>query len=113
MSAFTDLLKDLLVRLTKKFPMDRDLAYSRSQIELGLSMSPTTTINAFVDNVLPYKEKIKNRQESFFLNMAQTDESVQYLNIGDKWNLLSNEDKDFLWKTVFKLLNLGIKLRAC
>lgn len=107
---FNNLLKDILSLLSARFPQDKDVEYTRNQVELATSVSTRRVIENFSNTVRPYLQKIHDRDETFFLNKATTDSYLQDLNIHDKWASLSKEDREHLWKNVQKMVILGDKI---
>jgi|SRR6478609_7572698 len=111
-TAFNNLLRDIVETLCRKFPHDKELDYTKSQVELSLSISPRTTIVSFIQSTQPYLEKILHKDEEFFLNLAGETKALSSLSIGDKWSQLEDGEKEKLWKNVQKMVVLGNKILA-
>ena len=109
-SAFNKTLKELINFMSKKYPIDRDIAYTSSQIELAMMASHRLTLINFMDGVTPFIPEIKRRDEHFFLKKATTEEDLSSLNLSEKWPLLNEQDKEYLWKSVEKLVTIGEKV---
>lgn len=109
-TAFNNLLRDIINVVATRFPNDKELEYTKSQIELSVSISPRGTITAFMQNARPYLEKILHKDEQFFLCMANGSKTLNGLQISQKWSSLTNEDKERLWRTVQKMVVLGNKI---
>lgn len=107
-SAFNNLLHDTMSLVSKKFPNDKELDYTKSQIELSLSMSPFVTITTFVTNAMPYVDEINKRDETYFLSKANNRSIL--LNLSDKWRDLTDSEKDKIWSNIQKMLRLGRKI---
>lgn len=107
---FNALLKDLINILSVRFPKDRELQCTKSKIEISFSVSPRLTIVHFVDHTRPFLEKIHNKDEEFFLKMAADDEDFGKLQIHEKWNNLTPDDKSRIWKNIQKMVVLGNKI---
>ena len=107
---FHNYLRDVVTILSDRFPEDKEVEYTKSQIELAVSVSPRGTITTFMGSARPYLEKILHKDEQFFLCMADGTKSLKGLAINDKWGKLTDEDKDRLWKTVQKMVVLGNKI---
>jgi len=111
-TAFNNLLRDIINLVSNKFPEDKDVAYTKSQIELAISVSPRGTISGFMKETKPYLEKILHKDEDFFLNMINDSKGLQGLAINDKWTYLNTVEKDRLWKNVQKMVVLGNKIMS-
>jgi hypothetical protein len=108
--AFQNILRDSLTLMSNKFPDDADIEDTRNKVELSTSISPHFVIVSFMQNVEPFVEKIKKRDERFFLKIAGEKKSLGSLKLGDKWHKLSEKEKDLLWKNVEKLVQLGNRI---
>lgn len=109
-TAFNNLLRDVINIVAARFPDDKDLEYTKSQIELSVSVSPKGTITTFMQNTRPYLEKILHKDEQFFLCMANGSKTLNGLQISQKWSLLTTEDRERLWRTIQKMVVLGNKI---
>ncbi len=109
-TAFNNLLIDILSLVEKHFPGDKDLEYTKSQIELALSFSPGTTIASFMRDVKPYLEKIHNKDEHFFKNIADKEKSLKGLSLGKKWDVLEKPEREKVWRNVQKMIVLGDRI---
>ena len=108
--SFCKILNETLAFITTKFPSDKDLEYSKSQIELALLVSQRLTITTFVNATTPFLAKIEARDSDFFLNVANAEPALACLKLGDKWGNLSPADQEYLWQNVKRLTVLGQKL---
>ncbi len=111
-AAFNNLLTSTADILSTRFPTDRDIDYTRSRIEIAVSMSPRLAVVNFMSAVDPYRRYIKKRDEAFFLGMAKTDDTLKCFNLGDKWQQLNDSDKTMLWDNVSKMVSLGDKIMS-
>jgi len=111
-NAFNNLLRDIVNIMATKFPEDRDIEWYKSQIELSASVSPRKTITSFMQSVRPFLKYILHKDEQFFLCYVDSQESLQKLGLGKKWNQLEQQQKDALWKNVQKMVVLGDKILA-
>jgi hypothetical protein len=109
-TAFHNMLREIVTVLVKRFPDDKHLEYTKSQIELSISVSPRGTITTFVKNTQPYLEQILRRDEQFFLCLADDSKTLDGLRINEKWISLTTSDRDRLWETVQKMVVLGNKI---
>jgi len=109
-TAFNNLLQDIVNIVSRRFPEDKDLEYTRSKIELYVSLSPRQTISTFMKSAQPYLEEILNKNDAFFIGMAQQSDVFSTLQLDSKWSLLEDTDRETLWKNVQKMLVLGNKI---
>ena len=109
-TAFHNLLKDIINIVSGKFPEDRDLEYARSQLELSLSVSARITVSSFMEGVTPFLDKIYHKDEAFFIDFSNNDEILSEMKLGEKWIQLDASEKEKLWKNVQKLVVLGNKI---
>jgi hypothetical protein len=109
-TAFNNLLRNIVDIVATKFPEDRDIEWYRSRIELSTSVSPRQTIISFMQTAQPYLKNILQKDEQFFLCVADSQQSLQKLGLGEKWDKLEGHEKDALWKNVQKMVLLGNKI---
>ncbi len=109
-NVFNNLLQSTADIVSKRFPKDKDVDYARSRLAVAISMSPRLPVLHFMDGIDPYRKYIKNRDESFFLGVAKADDTLKCFNLGDKWQQLSDDDKESLWINVSKMVSLGDKI---
>ena len=108
--AFNNKLRDIITIVANEFPEDRDLEYTRSQIELSISVSPRMTITTFMQSAQPYLEKISRKDEDFFLKVVKNDNTLKDMKLHEKWGKLTEEDREKLWRNVQKMVILGDKI---
>ena len=96
--------------MATKFPEDRDIEWYKSQIELSASVSPRKTITLLV--WLLFLKYILHKDDSFSCCYVDSQESLQKLGLGKKWNQFADSQKDALWKNVQKMVVLGDKILA-
>jgi len=109
-SAFNNLLRNIINIVASEFPEDRDLEYTRSQIELSFTVSPRTTIITFMKCLEPYIEKICRKDEDFFLNVVKKEKTLKNMKLHEKWDKLAINEREKLWKNVQKMVVLGDKI---
>lgn len=106
---FQKCVKDFLNELVEQFPDEEDLLIMRifliDQIEIDL------LISQFVKYILPHKEKIQKRDESFFINSEAifgTLNSGKVLHFKKLWisSKLDKDDKNIIWKWFDVFINL-------
>lgn len=117
---FCSVLIDFLDDLYQSYP-DPNLFILKQTTRAMVVSSPRSVVENFMSCVEPYKDKLINRDESFFINggltanLSSTKYSflVDELNkISEIWNRpeTSKKTKDGIWKYFQILLNLGSKL---
>ena len=103
-----NLIDDLLIICDNKF---KHLEVFKTQFELLKSVNPRKIIEQFLINIQPYKEKIKSRDEKFFIDKNYkedvdknvSDESYsqssldEILNLKLIWNTLDDSNKNIIW----------------
>ena len=109
-TAFNNLLREIFTIVSLKSPDDKDLEYTKNQIDLVFSVSPRKTITMFIKSTKPYLEKILHKDEVFFLDMANETEALEGLSLNTKWSTLSDVEKEKIWKNVQKMVVLGNKI---
>ena len=108
--AFHKLLNDTINIIATKFPFDKEIQLTKSQIEISITMSPRYAVVSFMNEIDPYKDKIHNHDEEFFMRKSCKEITVSALNLSHKWDEFSLEEKENLWKNVTKLVKLGEKI---
>lgn len=109
-AAFNNLLRDIVNIVSRRFPDDQDIEYTKTQIELSISVSPRLTISTFLQNTQPYLEKILLKDERFFLDMADSSKVLKGLSLNHKWSSFDDTEKEKMWKNVQKMVVLGNKI---
>jgi len=111
-AAFNKHLLGVLDMLKRRFPEDRDISFTHSQIDTASRLTPRLTVVHFVKEVLPFSKQIDEKDELFFLQMVKTDldDVLGHLNLNHKWSCLSDSDRKYLWKNIQNLTKLGKKI---
>ena len=91
LSAFNNNLKKFISELIKTYPQEHNFVVFKNTILLMQRVNPRKVLLLFIEYIDPYKEKLLNRDESFFLNES-------YSNI-----LEQTDNKEYAWKLVDKL----------
>lgn len=88
-----------LDELVELFPSDPDLIIIR--LLLKDSIPPVTIINTFIKEIIPNKESIANREDSFFLEsqlFSSFDASkMNHLKILWKSTVIDDDDRQIIW----------------
>ena len=107
---FNDTFREMIQDLVNVFPQDAEMRMYKLGLEAVLFADPHVISKVFFSEIAtPYGDKIKNEDESFFLE-KDYQEYGQYENVGDIvrklkgcWMELSDENKTVIWK-YFKVL---------
>lgn len=108
---FTDFLK----QLENMYPDDTDFPVFITTLELLKSTNPILVVKFVKENIVDlYKDKILNKDESFFLDQDYTKHGDVDLNIIQKLKKyvkdMSPNSKDVVWKYIELLTKLTIKI---
>ena len=117
--------------LMKKYPTNRDLKLSYEKFKMAKQYDPRKILENFFQYAYPYKSKIMERDERFFLEediknhiKPEMNNSMQEygitedyiinkaLDIKQYWGNMSEEDKNHIWndfQTLIKLTEEYIK----
>lgn len=118
LSMFINQLSSLSDELTQMYPEDIDIATAKNSIELLKKTNPRVLFEMFDTYIQPYRQKILDRDESFFLensfnNETGSEESyVQTMtNLKKCWTSMSDESKENMWLYFGVLIKLGDQVR--
>ena len=108
---FTDFLK----QLENMYPDDTDFPVFITTLDLLKSTNPMLVVKFVKENIVDlYKDKILNKDESFFLDQDYTKHGDVDLNIVHKLKKyvkdMSSNSKDVVWKHIELLMKLAIKI---
>lgn len=108
---FTDFLK----QLENMYPDDTDFPVFITTLGLLKSTNPNLVVKFVKENIADlYKDKILNKDESFFLDQDYTKHGDVDLNIVHKLKKyvkdMSPNSKDVVWKYIELLMKLSIKI---
>jgi len=114
-SLFNKKFEEFLNDLVATYPEETDLRAMRSMLEWTIkAMGPKVPQEMFDSCVaVPYGDKIIARNESFFLEECPYDTRYADINIVNKlkakWKVLSDENKEVVWKYLLVLMVLNSK----
>lgn len=108
---FTDFLK----QLENMYPDDTDFPVFITTLDLLKSTNPILVVKFVKENIVDlYKDKILNKDESFFLDQDYTKHGDVDLNIVHKLKKyvkdMSPNSKDVVWKYIELLMKLSMKI---
>lgn len=107
---FNDTFREMIQDLVNVFPQDAEMRMYKLGLEAVLFADPHVISKVFYNEIAtPYGDKIKNEDESFFLE-KDYQEYGHYQNVGDIvrklkgcWMELNDDNKTVIWK-YFKVL---------
>jgi len=108
---FNKILLNTVDFLFKKFPDDQDISYAHYQVEIAVKAVPQSTFKTVYDYILLYKKQITGKDELFFINLSETDDSLKCFALKDKWSLLTADEKNHLFMQFQKLLRIGQNIK--
>lgn len=108
---FTDFLK----QLENMYPDDTDFPVFITTLDLLKSTNPILVVKFVKENIVDlYKDKILNKDESFFLDQDYTKHGDVDLNIVHKLKKyvkdMSPNSKDVVWKYIELIMKLSMKI---
>lgn len=118
LSRFNSQVEKFLEHLHKILPNNKSISATRSQIISAQFITPTLVIDSFIKYVYPYKNKIMNKDESFFLEKDEKELGIEQdylshaIHLKELWNgKLLEENKNTIWKYFQVLILLAEKAR--
>lgn len=117
-SAFNKQFTSFLTQLSAILPDNAELKTFKNMIHLPLLHDKRFILSYFRDNVLAYKEYIKNKDEKFFLDMdfsffpgVSSEDAKKTLEFKTLWKGdISDENKEHIWKYLYVLTRLCEKV---
>ena len=123
LSAFNNTLYKFVHELISSFPSERKFVVFKNAIKLVQKVNPRKVLILFIEYISPYKDKLIQRDEEFFLNN-------NYINIINKtnaskenawtlidkikvyWKDINQQNKDIIWDYFKVLITLAYKYIA-
>ena len=123
LSAFNNTLYKFVHELISSFPAERKFVVFKNAIKLVQKVNPRKVLILFIEYISPYKDKLIQRDEDFFLNN-------NYINIINKtnaskenawtlidkikvyWKDINQQNKDIIWDYFKVLITLAYKYIA-
>lgn len=121
LKVFTNLLDEFLSQLSLVFPDEQDLKRYHRNAQTLIQMNPRLVLNLFQTYVLPYRQQITCRDETFFMTKDYSAEEEQinsYCNGKDMikairlkalWQVMSDNTKEITWDYMNKLIQAAEK----
>ena len=120
LSVFTTQLSNLSEQLVNLFPGDTHLRVTHNFIKLMKSANPRKLHDIFSEIMVPYKQHILEKNESFFLehnysefsDRAKDQETAATImkSLKENWRTMRSEDQDTTWKYFQVLVKLNEKI---
>ena len=117
LSAFNNNLNKFISELIKTYPQEHNFTVFKNTISLMQRVNPRKVLQLFIEYIDPYKNKLLNRDESFFLNekysiiLEQTDNKENAWRLIDKlklyWKDTSVANKNVIWDYFKQLITLA------
>lgn len=117
LKAFTTLLSNFLAELAVAFPEETELKTYRNATDALIKANPKLVHKMFNKYVMPYKEQILKRDETFFLNNSFEKEQavaaandmnlLEAVRIKQLWSVMSESSKDNASKYLCQLVQVA------
>ena len=100
---FNKVVNNFLNDLSSILPKEKDILVFQSQISVMEMVDPSKMIKSFIKFAFPFKDKIVNKDEKFFLGEGNVPIEADYMSesihLKKLWeNKLSDENKEIVWK---------------
>ena len=120
LSVFTTQLSNLSEQLVNLFPGDTHSRVTHNFIKVMKSANPRKLHDIFSEIMVPYKQHILEKNESFFLehnysefsDRAKDQETAATImkSLKENWRTMRSEDQDTTWKYFQVLVKLNEKI---
>jgi len=112
LKVFTNLINHFLLELTQIFPEEKNLQCYYLSVTGINKVNPRMTLDYFKYYVIPYKNLIVARNESFFMedydeNVGLNENSIIHgTRLKELWKVMSNETKEKVWEYFENLIKI-------
>lgn len=113
LSAFTDLVLRFNDELIELYPNEIEFKTGKTAIQLIKKTNPRMLLQIFKTYIEPYREKVMNKDESFFMNKNYEEDTGSYQNIlmligrlKEKWEDIGEDNQTAIWKYIQTLIIL-------
>lgn len=117
LTAFNNNLNLFVNELIQSYPQEHNFSIFKNMISLMQKVNPRKVLILFIEYISPYKQKILERDESFFLEenydtiMKTVDDRENAWLLMNKlklyWKDTNNANKDIIWKYFKQLITLS------
>jgi len=108
---FNDLASTFLSRMEETFPQEPKVKLYRQQFALVQGMNSRKPVEMFMENMMPFGEKILSRDEQFFKQdeFVNAAESISgKMGLIKYWDTLNDKTKNSIWEYIQGLYILGM-----
>jgi hypothetical protein len=105
LKAFIDVLIKFNGELIDLFPEEKDFKTGKHAMEIIKKTNPRLILNISKPFIILWKDKIINKDDTFFMNKNYDDEVegdthilMLINNLKGKWPILNDHNKDAIWK---------------
>jgi hypothetical protein len=122
LGAFNNQIESFSKEICEVFPNDTDLKMGHNMIILLKKTNPRKLLNIYNIYAEEFKDKIYNKEESFFLendfnSIAEKNNKKEYtfslvVKLKEYWSKLSDSNKEIIWKYFIVLGKLSDKLKV-
>lgn len=111
---FLKVTENFIDELLKIMPGDKNITLFKEKYYLVKKVNSTMVINSFVKYVIPFKKEIMEKNEKYFLENGTEEDlgekKYRYsIDLKENWKILSNQNKEIVWKYFQVLLVLTEK----
>lgn len=111
-TAFNDMMGQFLVELHKTFPEEKGLKKYIAAFEMMRSANPKLVVEGFMANISPHVKKINERDETFFMENANTIDFLKDIYLKECWPKASDNTKNAIWQYIQTLYMLGTTITS-
>jgi hypothetical protein len=111
-TAFNDMLGQFLVELHKTFPDEKGVKKMMTSFDVLKTTNPRLVVDAFMNGVTPYADKISAKDETFLLTEIDTIDFLKELNIKSYWERMSVNTRSATWQYLQTLYMLGTTITS-
>jgi hypothetical protein len=108
---FNDMAETFLSKMEKTFPNESKIRIYKQQFALVQMMNSKKPVEMFMENMLPFGEKILSRDEMFFKQdeFVNNAESISgKMGLITYWDTMSDTTKKSIWEYIQGLYILGM-----
>lgn len=107
--AFVATMLETIDFLAGKFPKETEIKITRAKVKSAAAINPRLVVTRFVTEVLPFMDELTQRNAHFFLDLADSDYDhvLGHLQIAQKWDTFTEDERNYLWDNINKMIQLG------
>jgi hypothetical protein len=111
-TAFNDMMGQFLAELHMSFPSEGSIKKYMSAFELMRSANARLVVDGFMAAIAPHIDKISVKDESFFIQNAETIDFLKDINLKNIWPLASANTREAIWQYIQTLYMLGTTITS-